>query len=215
MDLSGQPMAARASGAAQRRKLGRLRAALRHEQQSIAVTLASAFHHSADKTTRAQHNAPWGQRNAGTEYNELSDEDEVLARGSQPPCLGEPQGPQDQDQLRTVEQTADHAPVVQILDTLVPQMVDQLVAYFHTSILWSPSRLSPCPRSHGHPAFRVRFSASRRRRNSWWKRRRILSLVRVFEQTVDIQLAQVVVPAMEATKVFSQDRVLLSLSSRS
>ena len=32
MDLSGQPMVARASGAAQRRKLRRLRAALRHEQ---------------------------------------------------------------------------------------------------------------------------------------------------------------------------------------
>ena len=43
MDDSGQPMVARASGAAQRRKLRRLRAALRHEQQSIAMVLASAL----------------------------------------------------------------------------------------------------------------------------------------------------------------------------
>ena len=88
MDLSGQPMVARASGGAQRRKLRRLRAALRHEQQSIAMALASALHHSADKTTRAQHRAPRGQMNAGTEYYELSDEDVVPARGSRPPCLG-------------------------------------------------------------------------------------------------------------------------------
>ena len=127
MDLSGQPMVARASGAAQRRKLRRLRAALRHEQQSIAMALASALHHSADKTTRAQHNAPRGQKNAGTECYELSDEDEVLARGSRPPHLGEPRGPQDPDHQRTVEQTADYAPMVQILDPPLAQMVDQLV----------------------------------------------------------------------------------------
>ena len=112
--------------AAQRRKLRRLRAALRHEQQSIAMALASALQHSADKTTRAQHNVPRGQMNAGTEYYELSDEDVVPARGSQPPCLGEPRGPQDRDQLRTVEQTADYAPMVPILDAPVAQMVEQL-----------------------------------------------------------------------------------------
>ena len=126
MDLSGQPMVARASGAAQRRKLRRLRAALRHEQQSIAMALASALLHSADKTTRAQYNAPRGQKNAGTEYYALSDEDEVPARGSRPPCLGEPRGPQERDQLSTVEQTAVYAPMVQILDAPVAQMVEQL-----------------------------------------------------------------------------------------
>ena len=126
MDLSGQPTVARASGAAQRRRLRRLRAALRHEQQSIAMALASALHHLADKTTRAQYNAPRRQRNAGTEYYALSDEDEVPARGSRPPCLGEPRGPQERDQLRAVEQIAVYAPMVQILDALVPQLVEQM-----------------------------------------------------------------------------------------
>ena len=48
--------------------------------------------------------------------------------GSRPPCLGEPRGPQDKDQLRAVEQIADYAPMVQILDSPVPHMVVQLVA---------------------------------------------------------------------------------------
>ena len=42
------------------------------------------------------------------------------------PCLGEPRGPQDRDQQRTVEQTAGYAPMVQILDAPVAQMVEQL-----------------------------------------------------------------------------------------
>ena len=42
MDTSGQPV----SGAAQRRKQGRLRWRWRHEQQSIAVALATVTHHS-------------------------------------------------------------------------------------------------------------------------------------------------------------------------
>ena len=117
MDLSGQPMVARASGAAQRRKLRRLRAALRHELQSIAMALASALHHSADKTTRAQHNAPRGQKNADTEYYELSDEDEVPAFVPPPPCLGEPRGPQDKVQQRTMEQIVDDVPMLTLLDS--------------------------------------------------------------------------------------------------
>ena len=63
---------------------------------------------------------------AGTEYYELSDEDVVPARGSRPPCLGEPRGPQERDLQRTVEQIAVYAPTVQILDAPVPQLVEQL-----------------------------------------------------------------------------------------
>ena len=90
------------------------------------MALASALHHSADKTTRAQYNAPRGQKNAGTEYYALSDEDEVPARGSRPPCLGEPRRPQERDQLRTMEQIAVYAPMLQILDAPVAQMVERL-----------------------------------------------------------------------------------------
>ena len=58
----------------------------------------------------------------------LSDEEDVVpARGSRPPCLGEPRGPQERDQQRTVEQIAVYAPMVQILDVPVAQMGEQLV----------------------------------------------------------------------------------------
>ena len=50
----------------------------------------------------------------------------MSARGSRPPCLGEPRGPQERDQQRTVEQIAVYAPMVQILDAPVAQMVEQL-----------------------------------------------------------------------------------------
>ena len=50
----------------------------------------------------------------------------MSARGSRPPCRGEPRGPQERDQQRTVEQIAVYAPMVQILDAPVAQMVEQL-----------------------------------------------------------------------------------------
>ena len=57
---------------------------------------------------------------------ELSFDEEP--RGSRPPCLGEPWGPQERVQQRTLEQLADVVPMVQILDIPLPQIVDQLVA---------------------------------------------------------------------------------------
>ena len=47
--------------------------------------------------------------------------------GSRLPCLVEPLGPQERIQRCTVEQPAELAPMVQILDAPVPQSVDQLV----------------------------------------------------------------------------------------
>ena len=41
--------------------------------------------------------------------------------GSRPPCLGEPRGPQERIQQRTMEQLADVVPMVQVLDFLVAQ----------------------------------------------------------------------------------------------
>ena len=98
--------------------------------------------------TRAQHNASRGQKNAGTEYNELSDEDEVLARGSRPPCLGEPRGPQERDLLRTVEQIVDAVPLVPLLDDPVPQMVEQLqdVMRFFDLLLPVPEQVVEVPK---------------------------------------------------------------------
>ena len=74
----------RVSGAAQRRRLRRLRAAWRHEQQSIAMALADALHHSAQPRARAEergtYSAPRRQEpplptvTAGTQFFTLVDE---------------------------------------------------------------------------------------------------------------------------------------------
>ena len=45
---------------AKRRTDPRLRSFMRHVPLSIAMALASALHHSVDKTHRAKHDAPQG-----------------------------------------------------------------------------------------------------------------------------------------------------------
>ena len=71
-----------------------------------------------------------------------------LPQGSRPPCLGEPRGPQDQDQLRTVEQAAAYAPMVQILDAPVPQMVEQLpdIMHFFDTLTRDPEQAIEVPK---------------------------------------------------------------------
>ena len=85
---------------------------------------------------------------AGTEYYELSDEEVVPARGSRPPCLGEPRGPQERDQPRTVEQFAVYAPMVQILDAPVPQLVEQLpdILHFFDTLTPVPEQVIEVPK---------------------------------------------------------------------
>ena len=115
------------AGAARKRRERSMRSFWRHEQMAIQTALASALHHSADKTTRAQHDAARGQKNAGTEYFELSDEEVVLARGSRPPCLGVPRGLR----LGFCGTTwSSGRTFVQILGAPVPQKVEQLEDFF-------------------------------------------------------------------------------------
>ena len=53
--------------------------------------------------------------------------EEEAGGGRQPASLAEPPGPQERVPRRTVEQIDDSVPVVPLLHTFVPQMVDQLV----------------------------------------------------------------------------------------
>ena len=109
------------TGSARRRRERRLRSTLRHERMSVAMAFAESTHHSAQrqKTARA------GERRHEL-YFTATFRKRLLAQGSRAPCLGEPRGPQDQDQLRNMDQAAACAPMVQILDIPVPQLVDQL-----------------------------------------------------------------------------------------
>ena len=122
-----------------------LRSWWRHEQQSVALALSAAAHHSFDKVAagvthdglRAQktdrageaaHRAPQRQRTraAGEAVIfELFDEDTA---GLRPGVLAEPR-PQERVQRHTMEHIVDFvccAPMVQILDAPVPQTLEQL-----------------------------------------------------------------------------------------
>ena len=126
----------RAAGAAQRRRGRRLRAALRHERQSIAMALAEMSHHTAPRGLRM---ARAGEEESETMYTakfratpppqpvlfSLFDEE---PGGGRPEALVEPR-PQARVQRHTVEHITDLvrvAPMVQILDAPVPQTGDQL-----------------------------------------------------------------------------------------
>ena len=123
------------TGSARRWRERRLHSMLRHERMSVAMALVESTHHCAQrqKTARAGGEARVALHGHVPEA--------PLPQGSRPPCLGEP-GPQDQDQLRTMEQAAAYAPMVQILDIPVPQLVDQLadVMHFFDTLLLVPEQ---------------------------------------------------------------------------
>ena len=131
-------------GAAWRRRQRRLRSWWRHEQQSVAMALSAAVHHSFDKVAagdtydglRAQKTDRAGEaankalrrqksKAAGDAvFFELFDEDTAKVR---PQVLAEPR-PQERVQRHTMEHIVDFvcfAPMVQILDALVPQTVER------------------------------------------------------------------------------------------
>ena len=139
MDLSWQPV----TGAAQRRRGRRLRAAWRHEQQSIAKALAAYTHHSAP---RRQTMARAGRWERAVLHGQVPEHPTPQADGAQhfamdagedvgeapAPAAGRPAPllemlPQELVQQRTVEQIVDPVPSVPLLHDVVPQMVEQLV----------------------------------------------------------------------------------------
>ena len=95
---------------------------------TVRVELAAALHLSAFKGAGPEtHDAPRSQKTVNSReeavFFELYDEDTA---GLRPTGLVEPPGPQERVPRHTVEQMADVAPMVQILDAPVPQLVDKL-----------------------------------------------------------------------------------------
>ena len=153
-------------GAAWRRRQRRLRSWWRHEEQSVAMALSAAAHHSYDKVAagakndlqaqttdragEAAHRAPRRQRTkaAGEAvFFELSDEGTT---GLRPGVLAEPR-PQERVQRHTMEHIADLvccAPMVQILDAPVPQTVEQLpdVLQFFGTLTTDPEQVIEVPK---------------------------------------------------------------------
>ena len=130
-----------ACGAAMRRQR-RLRAQWRHEQQTVAMVLATVGHHSFGPTAydalRSQKPRHQHQRGSGGRDVRRATATSLPPPGTRPASLAEPRGDVMQVQRHTVEHLADGAPSLPTLDVLVPQMVDQLV-----DILKIIAKLSP------------------------------------------------------------------------
>ena len=120
------------ASAAQRRRGRRLRAALRHERQSIAMALAESQHH----TSRGQRMARarvWGhEQNYTAKFRttpppqpELFSLEEEPG-GGLPAPLSEVAGRQDKVVRHVLEDLGSVCPVVQILDLPVPHRMDHL-----------------------------------------------------------------------------------------
>ena len=70
-------------------------------------------------------------------------------------------------QQRTMEQIADDVPMLTLLDSPVPQMVDQLVAVLVRYDVPLADQVIEVPKVSCAPAVLVLFSARHRRQNSW------------------------------------------------
>ena len=121
------------SGSAKRRRERRLRAMLRHERQTVAMELAAALHQSRDGGRQTY----YGLRAPRT-----------ASSGGRPGVLKEPEPPNMVDRVlrRTVDQLADAAPVVQVLDTPVPQMVEQLLEVLRRLDIEVPAQVIEVPK---------------------------------------------------------------------
>ena len=151
-------MAERGAGSARRRRERRLRSWLRHERMTVRMELAAARHHSAFKGAGPEtHDAPRSQKMVNSRqeavFFELYDEDTA---GLRPTGLVEPPGPQERVPRHTVEQMADLAPRVLILDAPVPQLVDKLEDVLKVVDLPVPEQEIDVPKisSHSRPPLR-------------------------------------------------------------
>ena len=97
---------------------------LRHERQTVAMALAE--YHSAQRQKTARAGAWVRPQEHGTQHFFLDDDSVLELGGSRPDRLADLR-PQERVQRRTVEQIVDSMPVVPLLHTAVPQMVDSVV----------------------------------------------------------------------------------------
>ena len=132
---------------------------LRHEQQSIRMSLATVMHHSykvhteygalrgLKTATRAGEEGREERQRPPPPQPELFQLYDEEPGGRRPTSLVEPPGPQERVPRHTVEQMADVAPMVQILDAPVPQMVGQAaeVVRFFASLPVVPEQVIEVP----------------------------------------------------------------------
>ena len=116
----------RVTGAAKRRRERRLRSAWRHEQLSVAMAVAAALHHSAQRGAGpASSSAPRGQKTATEGEVRVPN---YAPRSQKPPLPGEHPGVLKEPEVQgAMVQHRGIFVVEQILDVPVLQMVEQSV----------------------------------------------------------------------------------------
>ena len=114
-----------------RRRERRLRSAWRHEQLSVAMALAAAAHHSAQPNAALRGQKPGTRAKEGEvrEEHQAPRGQTRLPPGMRPALLVEVQ-PQGCVERHIVEDPSVLAPIMQILDAPVPQMVDTALDFF-------------------------------------------------------------------------------------
>ena len=136
---------------------------------------------------------------AGVQHFFLDDDESFAAGSSRPDRLLAASGPQERALRHTVEQLADCVTVVPLLDSPVPQVVDQLVdvlKFFNKSLAEQVVEVPKIALQDGW-------------RNSWWKCQRS-----PFSSSRPLAFQfRVVVGVVEVFKVSSQDRVFLHLAA--
>ena len=103
-----------------------MRSWLEHERLSVAMALSEYKHHSS----RGQRKDRAREEGHRDKYEAPRRQKPPPPQGSGHPVLVSRGGPQARVQKHTIEQLADVVPMVQILDTPVPQMVEQLLEVF-------------------------------------------------------------------------------------
>ena len=158
--------------AAQRRKQRRLRSWWRHEQQSIAAALATFTHPLSPTGTEDGQGRGGGKRDevhGQVSGRLLLPQPELFQLFEEEPGGLRPTGPQERVPRHTVEQMADVAPMVQILDA--PVLQDGGPTGGRAQALRQLGARAGYRRaqgSHRTPSRSVRSSVSRSLRNSWW-----------------------------------------------
>ena len=164
------------TGSARRRRERRLRSMLRHERMSVAMALAAATHHSAQRGEwRDLYEAPRGQRTASSEATNYALQSQTTSvagdteffslyeeelGGTRPDRLYVVR-PQGRVQRHTVEQIVDTVLFVPSLDVPVPQMENQLVDVCRLFDVLIPEQAIEVPKISSTPRpprRRVRFA---------------------------------------------------------
>ena len=189
-------------GAAKRRRDSRLRMHWRHEELALQMAVAAALHHSRD-VGPVTYNALRSHKNsvAGALFEELS--------GVRPEVVAAPR-PQDRVKRHTVEHIID-VPNVQILDALVPKMVDHVMDAFRR--LDRPIAEQAGCRSAQDLVLILSFPGGLREPQMVEQLPEVPTILHFSSRPLTLQFLVVVV--LEVHKVFSHVRVRRLLWSRS